>query len=214
MSRNKGSVKAKRERTDREKLELFVNKVNELQNTRLVKKGFNIEHRMHGKQGQPLEFELKQPEEADLKDFLMTFRHFISDSEDVFLSRIFNICHRRLTSDEMKQNLAQARQAFEKVKLHNNGVSFIINGNQLTSLQVTDVFLNGRYFHNDLEYQQQLDSMLPFEADILRFHFLNFVINASQIIQYVRNVVDHAFQEGLFQFEDTTQASQNTQSVP
>ncbi len=39
MSRNKGSVKAKRERTDREKLELFVNKVNELQNTRLVKKG-------------------------------------------------------------------------------------------------------------------------------------------------------------------------------
>ena len=111
----------------------------------------------------------------------------------------------------MKQNLAQARQAFEKVKLH-NGISLIINGVELTSLQVTDVYLNGRYFHNDLEYQQQLDSMSPLEADIVRFQFLNFVINTSKIILYVRNVVDLAFQEGLFRFEDTALALPETDS--
>ena|SRR5215469_2588937 len=181
MSRNKGSVKAKRERTDREKLELFVSKVNELQDTRLIMKGFNIEQKLHGERGQPVEFELQQPDEADVKEYLLTFRHFISEGEDVFLNSIFNICHRRLTSDEMKKNIAQARQLFELVK-QQNVVSFRVNGSELTPLQVADMYLNGKYFHNDLEHQQQLDNMPPLIADTRRYQFLNFVINASKIV--------------------------------
>ncbi len=42
MSRNKGSLKAKRKRTDSEKLELFVSKVSELRNTRLAKERFHM----------------------------------------------------------------------------------------------------------------------------------------------------------------------------
>lgn len=211
MGRNKETVKAKRERTDREKLKLFVRKADEMQNTRLIQKGFSIQQKIYGERGRPVEFNLTQPEESDLKDYLVSFRHFISEKEDIHLNRILSICHRRLTSDEMKQNLAQARQSFEQIKQH-NGSSFHMNGHELTPLQVTDMYLNGKYFHNDLEHQHQLDSLLPFEADLLRFRFLDFVINASKIIAYVRNVVIHAFQEDLFQFEDAALALSNSQS--
>lgn len=73
MSRNKGSVKAKPKRTDREKLDLFISKVNELQNTRLAKEGFSAEYNIQQRQEQPLEFDLKQPDEADFRDYLMTY---------------------------------------------------------------------------------------------------------------------------------------------
>jgi hypothetical protein len=209
MSRNKGSVKAKRERTDREKLELFIRKFNELQNTRLAKTGFRFEHRVQYTP-ETVKSDLKQPDEADLRDYLMTFRQFISENEDVFLNRIFNICHQRLTSDEIKQHLAQAREAFEREKQH-NGILFQMDGRQFTPLQITDLYLNSMYFHNDLESQQQLDSMAPFVADFPRSYFLNFVINVTRVILYVGNVITHAFQEGLFQFEDGAQASPNTQ---
>ena len=51
MGRNKPSKKTKRDRTDREKLELFVSKVNDLRQTRLSKKGFRIYHNLHYQRG-------------------------------------------------------------------------------------------------------------------------------------------------------------------
>ncbi len=200
MSRNKRLMKANRQRTDREKLELFVNRVNELRNTRLAKIGFNIEYKLQGQQGQLVESELKQPAEADLKDYLMTFRHFISEREDVFLNHIFSICRRQLPSGGIKQNLAQACQFFEQVKLH-SAASFRMNENEYTPLQVTNIYLNGKYFHNDLAYQQLLNNLPSCIADVFRFHFLNFVINTSRIILYVQIIVKHAFKENLFRFE-------------
>lgn len=202
MSRSKRFVKTGHKRTDREKLELFISKFNELQNTKLAREGFKVEQTITSSQEKGLEFSLEQPDEADLKEFLLTFRHFISEREDAFLGRIFSICHQRLISNEIKQSLAQARQSFEEVKKH-NGVHFQINGKRYSPLEVTDMYLNGRYFHSDLEYQQQLESMPPLTSELLRFYFLNFIIQASKIIHYVRNGVAHAFQEGLFQFEDS-----------
>jgi hypothetical protein len=64
------------------------------------------------------------------------------------------------------------------------------------------MYLDGKYFHNDLEYQQQLDSMQPFEANFPRSYFLNFVIQTTKIIVDVYCIVGNAFEAGLFQFED------------
>jgi hypothetical protein len=102
MERNKPSKKAKRDRTDREKLELFVSKVNELRQTRLAKQGFRISHNLHYQRGQALQSNLEQPEEAELKEYLLTFRHFISEDEDTYLRRILNVFHVRSTDEEYR----------------------------------------------------------------------------------------------------------------
>src|SRR6266700_5632182 len=199
MSRNKGSVKAQRKRSDRERLELFIRKFEELRSTQLAKKGFRVQHRVRYSPGS-IESNLTQPDESDVREYLLTFRSFVSENEDVFLNRIFNICLRRLTSDEMKQSLTQARQSFEQAK-QNNGIIFQLNGKHLTPLQITNMYLDGKYFHNDLEYQRQLDSMSPPVADFPRTYFLHFIIHTTDIIIHVYNIVGNALEAGLFQFE-------------
>ncbi len=85
MSRNKGSVKAQRKRSDRERLELFIRKFEELQSTQLAKKGFRVQHRVRYSPGS-IESNLTQPDESDVREYLLTFRPFISENEDVFLT--------------------------------------------------------------------------------------------------------------------------------
>ncbi len=208
MSRNKGSLKADRKRTDREKLELFILKVNDLHSTRLAKMGFRIQHKIQYRP-ESTESNLNQPDEPDIREYLLTFRPFISESEDVFLNRILNICSWQLKSDEMKQNVAHIRESLERVKQY-NGILFQRNGRHITPLQATNMYLDGIYFHDDLEYQKQLVSMYSLEADFLRSYFLNFVIDTSKIIDIIQNGIYHAFQEGLFQFEGADQASLST----
>lgn len=199
MSRNKATVKAKRERTDYERLELFVKKVDELANTNIAKKGFNIEYTMQGGKDRPAESKLQQPDETDVKEYLLTFRQFISEDEDIYLNRIFNICHRHIVNDEVKKHLAKARQIFEGMK-KNNGLSITVNNVQLTSLYITDMYINGKYFHNDIDYQTEIDKMDLVTADVVRFEFLSYVESVTRIIIYVRGAISHAFEDNLFDF--------------
>ncbi len=68
MSRNKGAVKANRKRTDGEKLRLFVDKVNELRGTTLMrKKGLRYQFHLKGERDKPVEFTLEEPDEGILR---------------------------------------------------------------------------------------------------------------------------------------------------
>src|SRR5216683_4381596 len=158
MSRNKPSKKGTRSRTDKEKLELFVKRVNELQQTRLTINGCRISHNIHYEAGQTIQSKLEQPEEADFKEHLLTFRHFISEKEDTFLSRIFGILYVRCIDVSNKQSIVELRKAYETVKLHNN-LQIIVNNEKYTPLRITDIYLNSKYFHNDLEEWEFLDNL-------------------------------------------------------
>jgi hypothetical protein len=199
MSRNKATVKAKRERTDHERLELFVEKVNELANTNIAKKGFNVEYTIQGGKDRSIESKLQQPDEADLKEYLVTFRQFISENEDIYLNRIFNICHQRIVNDEVKKHLAEARQIFEGMK-QNNGLNIIVNNVQMTPLYITDMYINGKYFHSDIDYQTEIDNMDLVTADVVRFEFVSYVESVTRIIVYVRGTISRAFEDNLFSF--------------
>ena len=201
MSRNKAAVKANRERTEREKLKLFVDKVNELRDTNLLKKGFDIRQNISWRQGNAVEFSLKEPDEGEFRDYLVTFRRFVSN-EDVQLNRVFNICHRRLINNELKQQFSLLREAWSRIRRH-SGLSLIMDGSEVTSEKLADIWLNGRYFHDDLEHRELLDSLPPFILADLRFKFLNFVVEASRLIIYMGRAVDTALHDGSLQFDET-----------
>ena len=201
MSRNKAAVKANRERTEREKLKLFVDKVNELRDTNLLNKGFDIRQNISWRQGNAVEFSLKEPDEGEFRDYLVTFRRFVSN-EDVQLNRVFNICHRRLINNELKQQFSLLREAWSRIRRH-SGLSLIMDGSEVTSEKLADIWLNGRYFHDDLEHRELLDSLPPFILADLRFKFLNFVVEASRLIIYMGRAVDTALHDGSLQFDET-----------
>jgi len=92
MSRQRAKAKASRQRGDKEKLELFLALVTELLTTDLAKKGFGYAHTLNGSKAAGVRSELEQPDENDLRSFLITFRKFISDDSDVYLQGIHDIC--------------------------------------------------------------------------------------------------------------------------
>lgn len=51
-----------------------------------------------------------QPDEDDLRSFLLTLRQFLMPSEPVFLFRMFNLAHKHLTSEELRTDLAASRK--------------------------------------------------------------------------------------------------------
>lgn len=201
MSRNKGTIKANRVRTDSEKLKLFVDKVNELRDTTLMREnGLHYKFNIHGERNEPVKYLLDEPDEGELRDYLMTFRRFVSN-EDVSLNHILNICQKRLTTDELKKQIPTVRQMWSETRQH-SGLKLIMDGKEVSAEEISDMWLNGQYFHDDLAHREFLKSLSPFIYTDLRAKFLNFVIQASRVILYMGVLVNTALQDGSFQFDE------------
>jgi hypothetical protein len=197
MAHKKGSVK--RERSDQEKLKLFVQRVEDLAKTTLAQKGMNPGLHYHATQVS-FEIELVEPDEEEFRSFLVTFRQFISEEEPVFLSHIYNICSRRVVSDELKDLVVGSRKIWADTQKV-SGIQLIIDGTEMPAREIWKIWINGRYFHNDLRYQQILDQASPVALKVLRFDFLTFVGKAGGCIAWLSGFVDQALNDNLFIFE-------------
>lgn len=185
---------------DIEKSELYKTRTEELKNTRLIRKGFNPAITVQWNNMQGLQFNSSEVDEEDLRSFLITFRQFISPKEPVFLQHIYNLCQRCLASDELKGYLIKSREAWKKAQ-RNTGIKLIIKGKEITPEDVTDLWINGYYFHNDSEKMAMLKRLLPHESMLVRNHFLNFLVDATRQILYVSNIITIALKEDLFKIQ-------------
>src|SRR5205807_2297126 len=133
MSRVKKAT-GNRERTDREKLELFLRKYDDLAKTNLAQKGIRTRFGYTGNPTSGLDMSLLEPQEEELLSFLPTFRQFISDGEPVFLSLIYSICSKRLADDELKGLVAGSREIWKKAQ-ETSGIELVINGDKISGLE-------------------------------------------------------------------------------
>jgi hypothetical protein len=196
MARRKKPT-AERERSDQEKLHLFVRKAQELSETKLAQKGIGAELHYQMDQVSGWSTGLDGPDEEEFRSFLMTFRHFISEKEPVFLNFVLNICSIRLVNEDLKGFIAGARKDWADIQKV-SGIMLIINGTELPALEVWKIWINGKYFHNDLRYQQMLDQAPPEILNFLRYNFLSFVVSATHLIAWLHQLVLQALNENMF----------------
>jgi len=182
-----------------EQLEMFSARVEQLRNTRLIKKGFNPGITISWDRMKGLRFQSREPDEEDLRSFLLTFRQFISEGEPVFLNRTYTLCQRHLASDELKGYLVESREAWRQAQ-RSSGIKLVINKQELTPESVTDLWINGYYFHGDHEKLSRLKQLLPHEGMLVRNQFLSYLVDATRQVMYVGNVVTIALKENLFKF--------------
>lgn len=185
----------------REQLELYKARAEELRHTYLIRRCFNPSITIKWDRMQGLRFESKEPNEEHLRSFLITFRQFISNEEPVFLYRIHNLCQQYLTSDELKGYLVTARKAWKETQ-KNTGLKLIFSGHELTPEYVTDLWINGFYFHNDQKKRSILKSLLPHERMFVRNQFLNFLMEGTRQVLYLSNIITYALKEDLFKPKD------------
>ena len=179
-----------------DQLGLFAHKVEELRSTRLIRFGFSAGFSVSYERMRGVNFSSREPEEEDLRSFLLTFRQFMADREPVFLHTIYNICYQRLTDERFKRLLAEARQIW-KDYLKQGGFKLVWNERKVAPEKIFDLWINGVYFHNDAEKRVFLTRIAPHEQSLLRNVFLDFLIEGTRQVLYVGNIVRIALREGL-----------------
>ena len=180
----------------RDQLELFLARADELASTRLLRAGFNASFNINWDHAQGTIFQTHEPDEDDLRAFLLTFRQFISNDEPVYLFKIYSLCYQHITNEELKANLVESRRSWQQ-ELRQGGIRLNLKGRDISPEEVTNLWVNGYYFHNDHEKMLMLKSLLPHEHMLVRHIFLDHMIEATRRVMYVGRIVNIALREGL-----------------
>jgi hypothetical protein len=183
-----------------EMLMVFAQRTRELSERRLVRKGMNTKLTISWDcVSSLLRQKIDQPDEEDLRSYLLEFRQFISKQEPVFLSRIFNECFQNLDSSELQDELKKAQEEWKLVFQKIGAFQLVIDDKKLTGEYILDLWINGYYFHNDVDKANELHRYLSNNSmALVRMQFLSVLSALTNIILYVGNVVNYGLREGLF----------------
>jgi hypothetical protein len=183
--------------TPDEARDLFVRRVQELHSTRLIASGdLRTNLNLRAAIDQPVQLSVHEPDEEHLRSFLLTFRQFVSDKEPVFVRRIANELWRELTGDEIRSHLERARRRYGDA-LSKGSLKFVAHEQHFRPEEALDLWINGRYFHNDERKAATLDRLDPMSAVFVRQVFLEVLIEATRYIRFLADVIVIARRDGL-----------------
>lgn len=197
MARTKG--KSEYQYSAREQFELYLVRHEELYNSRLLRNGFSPSFSINWNHLKGLNVMNAEPDEEDLRSYLTTYRKFVSEESPIFIQKIFNLCHQFLLSDNLKNELIVARKSWTS-QLKTGFMNLNYNGKDISPEYVCDLWLNGLYFHDDLDKFRKLQSVRPFPLDytMIRHMFLDHICQTTKYILFVGYIIKIAFREGLF----------------
>ena len=180
----------------RDQLCLFIARAEQLRECKLVQSTFPVSLSLKYNRLKGMQVSLTQPNEENFRSFLLVLRPFISPREPVYLFRIYNLCLRHFTNDRFKHLLEDAREKW-KAQLKSDGISFIINNQEQTPEQITDLWLNAEYFHNDDAKRKFLAALDAPGLFLSREKFLYHCLQATRQVLYVYSMAKAALREGL-----------------
>lgn len=185
----------------RERLNLFVDRVNELRALRLVRAGMPSQYTVTiDGLSQKATYQATEPDEEDLRSFLLLFRQFISSREPVFIHRIIGDCVRFLNDDRRKEQVKIAQEHWKSIFREMDDIQIVVNDKDLSPEYVLDLWINGHYFHNDPDKAQEIRRLVQDPIPVARMQFISVLPSLTNAILYVAEVVTYGLEEGLFQF--------------
>ncbi len=183
-----------------ERLRFFVRKAEELRERRILRDNdfsANLSLTYNAYSGYRIDTTLH--DEEDLRSLLVSLRPFLSNDEVIFLNAIYNLCQLCLTSDEYRQKLIDARQDW-KFSQESSGINVIIDDTNLTPEYVAKLWINGYYFHFDPDATSELERLMATDPAMIRWRFLNFIVDATRQVLYVGAIVKAALRDNHFDF--------------
>ena len=186
----------------REQIDLFMKRGTELWNSRVRYEGLNVSINMKWSADEEmLKVNTKEPDLEDFRSFLTIFRKFISQDSAIFLPKIYNICYQHITDKECKKVLTEAREVWQELQTQSGiYMTLTINNRQLSPKDVVDIWINGHYFHDDVEGMRLLESLEPYQLAAARVIFIDYVIEVTKIIKHLGENIHVAMNRGWFNF--------------
>lgn len=140
---------------------------------------------------------IEEPDSEDLRSYLTIFRKFISPDSPIFLPKIYNLCHQHITNNQCKEVLAEARGIWLEIQQQpDSGITVTVNGRELSPQDVVGIWINGHYFHDDVEGMRLLKCMSPLQLTATRAIFIDYVIETTKIIRHLAQTIRTATERG------------------
>lgn len=197
---------AKKRYSDKEQLELYVSRVNELVVSRIVKEG-NLKYRtkvtFNFENASENEIIEEEPDHDDFKAFLLTFRLMIAQNEPTFFHNVRNTAFKSLKNDMPKEQeyLSGYKEQWSKV-MKGEYSNISIDDTKLVPEYVLDMYINGVYFHNDIEHRIKLSKLEKSAMRLDKMQLYDTVIGLTRIIFWLAGFIQEGFKEDWFVFED------------
>lgn len=186
-------------------LRLFVTESDRLNEHKLVQSGFSpkLNISMDGPD-QPWQYRIQEPDKEILESYLIYLRKFMMSGEPVFIHRVRSLARQHLTDDSLKQELDNAHLAW-KAHSRNREVEIILNERQVLPDYAWDLYINGVYFHLDLEKRGELEQFAdPELLWMIRWQFLSQIVHATEYVFEVSETIERGFRHTAFNFSEET----------
>ena len=182
---------------DREQLDLFLTRLDELRSTRLIRTGaLSDAFHVGATRGQPAVFSISVPDEDDFRSFLLCFRHLVAKKEPATLDQVANTLLRRLDADRLREFILRSRETWRRERKH-GAMRLIMDGSDYGPERVLDLYLNGRYFHSDDAKASQLASAGAMGARLTRQQLNAMLVAGVNYASALRWALLTARREGL-----------------
>jgi hypothetical protein len=174
-------------RTDAQKLDLFVKRVDRAVDRRAVKEKTIRAYFSVDTSHEQTAFTGDTGDEEDMRSLLLDFRSFLAPKEDVHAYLIFNILEVRLTDDELKQHARDNRQDWKKVLAGNTHA--VVDNHAYSAEDAFNLIINGDLFHMDEEKTREWARMPQPIRLMLQAQMVQLVIYGLSVLWATRNIV-------------------------
>lgn len=179
-----------------QKVDHYVSRADALTATRLLDGKFSPGFQINFQQNQPLQVVVNDPDESDLKAFLMDFRHFILQGEPVFIGHIHGICFRKCSEGELRRVMGETYRTWKNSRKE-GPVKFVLNEETMEPARLLDLWIHGLYFHTDERKFQELQRLIAQGAPFTRHLFLDYLMTTTSYIVALRNQIRLGRAEGV-----------------
>lgn len=212
MGRKK--VKTKRGRTDREKLDLFLERVGELSRIEAIKTGISYNATVNiswiGAMSS-VQHKLEETPDKDLRSILGELRKFVAETSDIYLNRVNNIVYQHVQpadprAAEYKAALVQMNRHWKDC-LANGITALTINGIRVSPAHAWDAWINGHYLHDDMDYRAELKNLGGLSKEMHRAQFLEGVIVTLKYTHWLARNIAYFLQNDILDLPSSSPAA-------
>ena len=164
-------------------------RASELKECRLIQTGYKASWNIEWNRYLGTKITGIEPDEEDLRSFLLTFRQFISSNEPIFINRVYGILYARVTSVDIRDDMIESRQVFKEEKSA-SFLELVSDSNRMDSSYILDIWINGYYFHNDQVKSSIISSLQPHEVIVLRHALHNVIQRTVEEVLYIASIIE------------------------
>ncbi|KPK99460.1 MAG: hypothetical protein AMJ91_07735 [candidate division Zixibacteria bacterium SM23_73_3] len=178
-----------------ELIELFQNRIKELQNTKIMRGGTNLNFDFYDDLTMAQKPESLEKEEL-IKSFLMSFRYFYLNKEPTNFGYFHNRIFQKVRDPKERETLSELRKRFKQVLRTSGGLAYYYKGERVTPEKMIGLWFTGHYFHSDTDARSELDNWLKRAGGIFQFLFLDALKELAAILIYYSKILNLIIEPG------------------